>query len=75
MTRTTSHLIGESVRRPTPGWSKGRVTSIDTTASPDLVTVSGRQMPIYVAGVTVGDVVLWWNDPLEPFAIGPAIDT
>lgn len=49
-------------------WRRGQVTAVDTSSSPWLATIQGRQM-VYVGTLNVGDIAMWHPGP-PPFALG-----
>lgn len=66
-----SERIDEAVketRRRGELFRKGRVTALDATAVPNLVTINGRQMAVLGSDVAVGDLVVY-IDQHDPFAI------
>ncbi len=64
-------VISSSTPRRQPGrFRYGRVTAINTSVSPHLYTVDGRAMPMLLSGVTVTDLVLYWDDAHDPVGFG-----
>lgn len=58
----------KGVRREGEIFRKGRVTNLDADATPNLVTVNGRRMPVLGVDVAVGDIVVY-VDQHDAFAI------